>query len=420
MRVIRAPIVVAAAIGAWVALELPASAQSAGRGQDAEATAARAPTRSVDIPDVIRAIRHQPAIPAEDPQTSRVMVAPVVGYSPSTKLTLGVATGSEFYRGDPHTTGLSSINASATWSLKQQTEVVAQLGLFGADDRWFVQGDNRFLWTSQDTYSLGTSTLPADRVNMKYDYVRLSGTIYRQLGRRIFGGAGLHFGSHSQIGPGEGAEAAWDDTAYVQYSLEHGFDLAAQRSAGVSLNGLADTRDNVVNATRGWRVSGDYRTFFKGFLGGDSTWHEVNLDARTYHTLTESARHTLAFWVFGSFVVDGVAPYLDLPATGMDLYGRSGRGYAEGRFRGERLMYGEVEYRATATANGLLGFVIFLNTTTVTNLQTGEHLFDTFSPASGAGLRLLLNKRTKTNLCVDVGFGQHGSHGLYLGVQEAF
>ena len=116
----------------------------------------------------------------------------------------------------------------------------------------------------------------------------------------------------------------------------------------------------------------------------------------------------------------GVAPFLDLPATGTDKYGRSARGYAEGRFRGERLLYGEIEYRGTLLPNGLLGMVAFVNTTTLKNSQSGEHLFDGFATAAGAGLRLLLNKRSKTNLCVDVGFGKNGSRGLYLSVEEAF
>jgi hypothetical protein len=115
-----------------------------------------------------------------------------------------------------------------------------------------------------------------------------------------------------------------------------------------------------------------------------------------------------------------VAPYLDLPATGLDTYGRSARGYSEGQFRGERLAYGEVEYRATLTRNGLLGMVAFLNTTTVTNLAEDERLFDSFAVGGGAGLRLLINKRSKTNLCFDVGFGKQGSKGVYLAVQEAF
>jgi len=104
----------------------------------------------------------------------------------------------------------------------------------------------------------------------------------------------------------------------------------------------------------------------------------------------------------------------------MDTYGRSGRGYVEGRFRGERMLYGEVEYRATLTRNGLLGLVAFANTSTFSDLQNNERLFDVVAPAGGVGLRLLFNKRSRANLCVDVAWGRQGSRGLYLALQEAF
>ena len=64
--------------------------------------------------------------------------------------------------------------------------------------------------------------------------------------------------------------------------------------------------------------------------------------------------------------------------------------------------------------------VAFVNTTTTSNLSEGERIFDSFATAAGAGLRLLINKRSKTNVCLDFGFGKQGSRGVYLGLQEAF
>jgi hypothetical protein len=84
------------------------------------------------------------------------------------------------------------------------------------------------------------------------------------------------------------------------------------------------------------------------------------------------------------------------------------------------LVYGELEYRATLTKNGLVGMVAFLNGTTVADSQSGEQLFDTLSPGGGLGFRLLVSKRSRTNLCLDVGFGSHRSRGVYVAVEEAF
>ena len=206
----------------------------------------------------------------------------------------------------------------------------------------------------------------------------------------------------------------------MTYSQAHGLPLDSQIAAGTSLDLLWDNRDSFINADRGWLAKASYRTLFDGFLGGDSSWQKLNLDLRTYVSVSRDRRHKIAFWGFADLVVGGVAPFLDLPSTAGDTYGRSARGYAEGQFRGERLAYGEIEYRATLMRNGLLGMVAFLNTTTVTNLDNDERLFDSFATAGGAGLRLLINKRSKTNLCLDFGFGKQGSRGVYLAVQEAF
>ena len=64
--------------------------------------------------------------------------------------------------------------------------------------------------------------------------------------------------------------------------------------------------------------------------------------------------------------------------------------------------------------------VAFLNTTSIADLDDGERLFDSFATGGGAGIRLLINKRSQTNLCFDAGFGIKGSKGIYLAIQEAF
>ena len=155
----------------------------------------------------------------------------------------------------------------------------------------------------------------------------------------------------------------------------------------LSLHALVDSRDGADQPEPGL-VREPRRTgcSSRASWAAASNWQQLSYDARTYFRLTPDARHKLAFWLFGDFVTAGTAPYLDLPATGMDTYGRSGRGYPQGRFRGERLVYGEAEYRWTVTKNGLFGMVAFLNTETLSNEQTGEKLFDSF--ATGRRLRL--------------------------------
>jgi hypothetical protein len=56
----------------------------------------------------------------------------------------------------------------------------------------------------------------------------------------------------------------------------------------------------------------------------------------------------------------------------------------------------------------------------VDNREAGQKLFESFAPGAGFGFRFLLNKRSRTNLCTDYGWGKDGSRGFYLAIQEAF
>ena len=403
---------------AIIAFAIAASALAAG-----PAAAQDTPPETLDLLDVWNLIRHKPPTPPAPVQEGESMkaIAPVIGVKPSAGVMFGAAGNVASLTGDPSTTHISSMVVSGNYSTKQQTSLSARWTWLTSDDRWRIEGDNRAQWTSQDTYGLGTASEVGDAVNAKFNFFRVHETVLRQIRPSLFAGAGIHFDDHSAIHPGEGVEdAAWMATSFVQYSQVHNLPLDRQVSAGPSVAILADTRDSAINPYQGWFATASYRGLIKGFLGGSSGWQLVHLDGRTYLPIGSENRRRIAVWLFGDFTFAGSPPYFDLPATGMDQYGRSGRGYGEGRFRGERLMYGEIEYRDTLTQNGLLGWVAFLNATTVSNLQDGQRLFQSAAPGAGAGLRALINKRSRTNLCFDVGFGKDGSRGVYLAVQEAF
>jgi hypothetical protein len=391
--------------------------------ETAGATAQAPAEATVDVGDLWRRLWRRPAPAVQDPAISArkgtFVLAPIIASKPSTGLSLGVASNITFFRGDPLTTHISAGYAAIRFTQEHQLLSSVRFATFTDHDRWFLQGDNRFQLNSLNTYSLGTDAPATSAVDTKYHYVRVFEAAFRQVAKRLFVGAGIDADTHSDLAPAsKTTEESFDQSAFVTYSNAHQLPLTSQSSGGTSFNVLFDNRDSSINPRHGWLASASYRTFFKGFLGGDSTWQELYLDTRTYVRLTPSGRHTLAFWGIGDFVTGGTAPFLDLPDIGSD--GRSGRGYAEGRFRGDQLAYGEVEYRGTLSPNGLLGMVVFLNTVTVSNPVSHEPLGNSYAPGAGLGLRVLLNKRSRTNLCADYGWGQQGSRGFYLAIQETF
>src|SRR5262249_15608198 len=114
----------------------------------------------------------------------------------------------------------------------------------------------------------------------------------------------------------------------------------------------------------------------------------------------------------------GAAPYLLLPSTGWDAYSNTARGYIQGRYRSRNMLYFESEYRFGITGNGLLGGVVFGNAQSFSERATGKYTY--IQPGYGMGLRISLNKFSRTNLCVDYGWGSHGSGGFFVNLGEVF
>jgi len=107
-------------------------------------------------------------------------------------------------------------------------------------------------------------------------------------------------------------------------------------------------------------------------------------------------------------LLSGALPYLELPGTGSDAYDRIGRAFIIGRFKGMSFVYNEAEYRFPLTGNKLLSDVAFVNAEMANNQQR-KKLFRYREPGGGTGLRLLFNKYTRPNLCIDYARGAYTS-----------
>jgi outer membrane protein assembly factor BamA len=378
------------------------------------------PVEELDVPGLIRAWRGEGPAPEREPGERMITAAPVIGSNPTSGFFVGAAAQVAFFRGDPATTRMSSGIVSGTISSKKQVVFNLRFDAFTEGNEWLVESDNRFQKTSQDVYGFGSATPSSAAQSADFNFVRLHETLYRQVARDFYIGGGFLFDSHTSVKPDDESNPNWQTSPYITYSEQNALPTDAQESAGFSVNAVLNRRDSDISPRRGWRAGGSYRWSFDGFLGGDSAWQQFDLDARAYVPLAADDRYRLALWGYTSLVTAGVAPYFDVPTTVMDRYGRSARGYQEGRYRGEQLVYGEAEYRGPLMRNGLLGMVAFTTMTTVSNKTAGEKLFDSVAPSAGAGLRLLLNKRSRTNLCFDFAWGKDGSTGVYLAIQDAF
>jgi outer membrane protein assembly factor BamA len=376
-----------------------------------------APADSValrDIADLFRALIGRPVrtdVEKELKPGLSLTILPSIGYNPSYGAFVGASVAIGGWLGSPATTNLSSGSAGASYSTTEQISVQFKSDFYLSDNAWALKGDWRYLDTSQPTFGLGSAHPGQSSYPMEFVLYRLHETALKRVKTSpVYVGLGYHFDRYDQIHD-ERAEAG-ESTPYSIYS---GGQPSRSQSSAVSGNVLVDTRDNAINASRGlfWNAS---LRFDLREIGSDEDRQTVWSDFRTYVKLPRG-RDVLAIWNYYWFTF-GRAPYLDLPAIGWDTYGRSGRGYLQGRIRSANLVYLESEYRRRFTRDDMWGGVAFVNMMASTNSSGGP--FGKPDYGFGLGIRLKFNKRTNTNLSVDAARGQDDTTRFFFGLQEVF
>ena len=345
----------------------------------------------------------------EIPPKTVITLLPAISANPTSGLLLGVSGNVVTRLGTDTSTNLSTLSASVNYTTKKQFNVLLRSNVYTSGNGWKLEGDWRFLDSNQPTYGLGPA-LPSELESpMDYNLLRFYETIYRGISRDFLVGLGYHLNHYFEIVDHNASQGV---TPYAQYS---GGQPSSSTSSGLSFNVLSDTRDNPLNTRTGLLARASLR-FSPEWLGSDDTWQSFESELRTYHKVG-GGRNILAFWGF-TWLTMGQPPYLDLPAIGWDYNNRSGRGYPQGRIRARDLIYGEAEYRAVLSKDGLLGAVAFINVTSASDELS--RTLQSPDPGGGIGIRLKLNKNSNTNIGIDLGFGAEGAKGVFFGTGEAF
>lgn len=333
-------------------------------------------------------------------------MVPAVGYTLSTGVVGLLSANAAFYLSDTATTNISSINTSFNYSQYNQITIPVLANIWTKDNGYNFVFDWRYFKYPQDTYGLGghSSLSDADRIN--YSHVRLHQTALKKVAGAFYLGIGYQLDYRWKIRQ-EGSNE--DVTSYGLTSKSV--------SSGLVGNVLYDSRKNSINPEAGLYANARYRTNLT-FLGSNTNWQSLVLELRKYVNFPRGSRNTLAFWDFNWLTLAGKPPYLDLPSTSWDPSNNTGRGYIQGRFRSPNMLYFESEYRFVLTQNGLIGGVVFANAQSFSNWP--DKKFDKVAPGAGLGIRLKINKTSRTNIAVDYGFGAGGSRGLFVNLGEVF
>lgn len=389
----------------------PHPPEELGTQQSAVHTHDRRQTDLVDIFQKLLDIRTDRSIDTASQDEIRISGLPAAGYTLQTGFAAIAFANAIFPTAKDKKTNISNILTSVTYSQYNQVIFPIQASIWTKENKYSIVVDWRYIKFPSYTYGLGSTTRLDDAYTVDYSSLRLHQRVFRAVAKDLYAGVGYafdYFWNVREVDPPAGVVTDFQKYGLTEQSV----------SSGPTVNVLYDNRRIAVNADRGFYASAVYRDNLKA-LGSDDNWQSLQVDLRKYVRFPAGSENVLAFWNYDWFTLGGGnPPYLLLPNTGGDPYSNTGRGYIQGRYRGLNMLYLESEYRFRITRNGLFGGVVFANAQSVAGRD--NRYLDVIAPGYGAGLRVKLNKFSRTNIAIDYGLGTGGSRGFFVNLGEVF
>jgi len=386
--------------------------------------------KQYDFGDLTRKILHPKKKADTLKKSSGIIVVPNVAANPTIGEQLGIkAVVGKKLGNDPNTL-LSTGATSASITSKGIIYFYLNHNIFTPGNKWNFQGSLVVSKTVTPDYGFGIGRdLPTssaadevleDPMHKGYAihsyFFQVREKAYKEVAKDLFIGAGMSFDIRRDIHTSDTVNNA---TPSSVYNNQHGLPQDHYSADGFLFNVEYTTRDNPNRAYKGIYFDAGFR-INQTWIGSTKNAVQFTTDIRKYISLSEENPETvLALWNWGSYLLSGTIPYLELPGTARDGTFRSGRGYTTQYFKGTEFNDSEAEFRFPILANKFVSGVVF-GSMQSGNDEQGTKLFQVFQPGYGAGLRILFNKATRTNLALDYAFGQFGNKGFFLNLNEAF
>jgi hypothetical protein len=385
--------------------------------------------KQYDFGDLTRNILHPGKKADTLHKSSGITIVPNIAANPTIGAQLGIkAVAGKRLGGDPNTY-LSVAATSASITSKGIIYFYVNHNIFTPGNKYNFQGNIVVSKTVTPDYGLGigqtSNGSAADKVladparkafAIHSYYLNVREKVYKEIEKNLFVGAGISAEVRRKITQ---SDTVNNGTPSSVYNNQHGFPQDHYTSSGFLFNVEYITRDNPNRAYKGIYFDAGVR-INQTWIGSTKNAVQFTTDIRKYISLSAVNPETvLAFWNWGSYLASGNIPYLELPGTARDGSFRSGRGYTSQYFKGTEFNDTEAEFRFPITKNKFLSGVAFGSLQTA-NDENGTKLFQVFQPGYGAGLRVLFNKATRTNLALDYAFGKFGNKGFFLNLNESF
>jgi hypothetical protein len=386
--------------------------------------------KQYDFGDLTRNILHPKKKADTLHKGSGITIVPNVAANPTIGAQLGIKAVAGRKLGNDPNTLLSVAATSASITTKGIIYFYINHNIFTPGNKWNFQGNLVIAKSVTPDFGLGigksiyggtaAERILADPTHKVYTihsiYFNAREKVYKEVADHLFLGAGMSFEVRRNI---QNKDTTNNATPSSVYNNRHGFPQNHYSADGFLFNVEYITRDNPNRAYKGIYFDAGIRAN-QTWIGSTKNSLQLTTDIRKYISLSSThPEEVLALWNWGSYLLSGDIPYLELPGTARDGTSRSGRGYTSQYFKGTRYNDTEAEFRFPILANKFISGVTFVSMQTGDD-EHGTRLFQVFQPGGGAGLRVLFNKATRTNLALDYAWGKFGNRGFFLNLNESF
>lgn len=322
---------------------------------------------------------------------------PIIQNSPETGLKIGLAGNYLFKAGRDSATRSSNVYLQVAYTSKRQFILEPIWNIYTPKERYIFRGRAGYLNFTDQYWGIGPTSASFDKSDLSYQRIYLQAKLLRKIKGNWFAGAQFRYSNIYELN--------WNNE--VPQVEGNGGSVVA----GIGPNIQADFRDNPFSPQKGWYAD-LYWAGFDKFAGGTHGFSELQADFR-YYLPTKKPFQVLAFQAFGNFS-NGIVPFRELPRLGSAFLMR---GYFEGRFRDKNYLASQLEWRQPiykfihASAFVAVGEVA---------PEIDKFMLKTIKVTSGAGLRILLNKKEYVFVRVDLAFNNEGGTGFYIRINDAF
>ncbi len=324
---------------------------------------------------------------------------PYAYYTPETELAVGVGGILIFYASDTSIAKPSQIIIGGYYTTNSQYTLSLNPEMYFFSNDLYVSMPVSFDYNVTRFYGIGPST--PDTGNVDYTSKVFSATL-TVLGPSLWltaDKAGLVFDyNYTEIVDKKQNEYLINNEVLGSNGGDY---------AGIGVNAVWDTRDNIFYPTDGKYTS----LKFMSYPVGQYIYYTTELDIKNYTTIMK--KHVLAGEVYFNNAV-GEVPFYALPQLGGQY---KMRGYYEGRYTDNAYFTIQLELRQYFWKR--LGYVLFGSVGTVAQ-SPDKYQLSKMKISYGAGLRFLFNEDEGVNLRMDLGITREGETGVYFGIGEAF